>query len=160
MLRDAMCAAIPEEPVFLWTQRDRAGSICHVWANPAWLSKNERISVLILIQSWSDLEEVEKCEVDDWSPSSWLLQDKEEVTEKPGRYSVADYLYNIFCLVSKGRNTITCRSLSRGSRVMQRLGSPVPESWDTCSHDLCRSPPRWRKGRSKTLLVRKGCGRE
>ena len=38
----------------------------------------------------------------------------------------------------------------------------MPESWDTGSHDLCRRPPRWRKGRPeiRPLLARKGCGRE
>ena len=54
---------------------------------------------MILVQSRSDLEEVEKSEVDDWSPSSRLLRDKEKVTViKPGSCNVADYLYNVVLL--------------------------------------------------------------
>ena len=62
-----------------------------------WAGMSESVLWLCdMVQSRSDLEEVEKWEVNDWS--SWLLRDNEEVTVKPGSCSVADYLANIVLL--------------------------------------------------------------
>ena len=53
----SVCVAVPEEPVFLWTQRDRAGSAMyeHILLGSAGMSESV-LDFVISIQSWSDLE--------------------------------------------------------------------------------------------------------